>query len=68
MQTQGNNNKRKLTKRTRLSLGVQLAVLALIADAATLGTVHANPAVSATHAASQGALHTFNIPSLALDE
>lgn len=68
MQTQGNNNKRKLSKRTRLSLGVQLAVLALIADAATFGTVHANPAVSTTHAASQGALHTFNIPSLALDE
>ncbi|WP_442109809.1 TonB-dependent receptor domain-containing protein [Pseudomonas sp. NUPR-001] len=47
---------------------MQLAVLAVIADAATLGAVHANPNMSATHASSQGALHAFNIPSLALDE
>lgn len=68
MQTQEHNKKRTASKRTRLSLGVQLAILALIADAATLGSVQASPIESATHAQSQGDYHTFNVPALALDE
>jgi hemoglobin/transferrin/lactoferrin receptor protein len=68
LQTQEHNKKRTASKRTRLSLGVQLAALALIADAATLGSVQASPVESATHAPSQGDYHTFNVPALALDE
>lgn len=67
MQTQENNKKRQGTKRTRLSLGIQLAVIALVADAATISAVLAAPAASANHAPATD-LYTFNVPTLALDE
>ncbi|MEG1339622.1 MAG: TonB-dependent receptor [Pseudomonas sp.] len=47
---------------------MQLAVLALIADATTLSAVHASPVEHAQYAQPQGNYHTFNVPALALDE
>ena len=67
MQTHENNKKRQATKRTRLSLGIQLAVIALVADATTISPVLAAPAVSATHAPATD-VHNFDVPTLALDQ
>lgn len=67
MQTQENNKKCKATKRTRLSLGIRLAAIALVADAATISPVRAAPAASAAHAPAT-AVHNFDVPTLALDQ
>ncbi|MCF4979651.1 TonB-dependent receptor plug domain-containing protein [Pseudomonas gessardii] len=67
MQTQENNKKRKATKRTRLSLGIQLAAIALVADATTISPVLAAPAASANHAPATD-VHNFDVPTLALDQ
>lgn len=65
---QENNKKRKATQRTRLSLGIQLAAIALITDAASISPVLAAPLESAAHARSTSEVHTFDVPALALDE
>ncbi|WP_177414065.1 TonB-dependent receptor [Pseudomonas sp. KBW05] len=65
---QQNNKKRKAANRTRLSLGIQLAVFALAADAAAINPVQTRPVSSAAQVQPQGAYHDFDVPALSLDE
>jgi hemoglobin/transferrin/lactoferrin receptor protein len=65
---QQNNKTRKAAHRTRLSLGIQLAVFALAADAAEINPVQTRPASSAAQVQPQGTYHDFDVPALSLDE
>ena len=65
---QQNNKKRKAAHRTRLSLGIQLAVFALAADAAAINPVQTRPVNSAAQVQPQGGYHDFDVPALSLDE
>ena len=65
---QQNNKKRKAANRTRLSLGIQLAVFALAADAAAINPVQTRPVNSAAQVQPQGGYHDFDVPALSLDE
>lgn len=64
---QQNNKKRKAINRTRLSLGIQLAVFALCANAADPSPARSNTAQSANHAQTRGGYHDFDVPALSLD-
>ena len=65
---QQNHKKRKATHRTRLSLGIQLAVFALAADAADIHPLQTRPANSAAQVQPQSTYHDFDVPALSLDE
>ena len=65
---QQNNKKRKAAHRTRLSLGIQLAVFALAADAAAINPMQTRPVSNAAQVQPQGGYHDFDVPALSLDE
>ena len=64
---QQKNKKRKALNRTRLSLGIQLAVFALCANAADISPTRDTSAQSAPHAQTRGGYHDFDVPALSLD-
>ena len=63
-----NNKKRLAPKRSGLSLAIQLAALALIASAADIRAVQANPGAGAAHSELADRYHDFNVPAQALDD
>lgn len=61
------NNKSNAVKRTRLSVGIQLAVFAFCADAAEVKPAPASPVQNVAYAQTRGSSHEFDVPALALD-